>query len=168
MSTTRFIAGVILIFLGLSVLFKIDIWNILWPAILILLGIKILSRPDRSFDFKSASTMKQDELDETVIFSSVSRKIDTEDFKGGKFVSIFGEGKLDLSKAKSESKVINMEIVSIFGSAKVAVPKNWKVSSEGVGVFGGYENNTTDSEKEKTVTLKIRGSAIFGGVEIFN
>jgi predicted membrane protein len=165
MSTNRIIIGLIFILLGLGAFFRINVWSFIGPLILIIIGLKIISK-DKNFKFETAKKVSSDSIDETVIFSSVSRKIESNDFEGGKFTTVFGEGRLDLTGIKSEVKEINMEVISVFGSVKIIVPKTWKVKSEGVGVFGGFENNAEN--QEKLVTLKIRGSAIFGSVEIFN
>lgn len=168
MSTSRMIAGLILIILGLSFLFNINIWSYLGPLILIIIGLRIMTKPERGVGFHNSRKVSQDSIDETVIFSSISRQVDSEDFEGGKFVTIFGEGKLDLSKVKTKNNSIDLEAVAIFGTTKVVVPRNWKIKSEGVGVLGSYENKTENNEKEKIIDLRIKGAAIFGEVELIN
>ena len=42
------------------------------------------------------------------------------------FVVIFGGGDLDLSQVKTSEASIDLELVAVFGGARLIVPKNWK------------------------------------------
>ena len=87
------------------------------------------------------------------------------DFIGGKAVSIFSGTELDLSKVKMKGKTAELQLVAIYGGLKCIVPKDWRVESDGVGILGGFTNNTSGGESHKLI---ITGAAIFGGVEIVN
>jgi predicted membrane protein len=79
---------------------------------------------------------------------------------------IFGGGEIDLSKARTTEKEIDLEITAIFGGAKLIIPQNWKVNSKGTAIIGGYDNKTNPGAGD--VALNIKGTAIFGGIEIAN
>jgi predicted membrane protein len=167
MNFARLIPGLILIIIGISVLFKINIWSYFWPALLILLGLRILSAPKQKYNFSSSSETNESEINEVVVFSEVRRKIKSLNFKGGKLTTVFGSGKLDLSESQITNDRVVLEITSVFGESKIKVPETWIIKSEGVGVLGAYHNNTKSEDREKPVVI-VKGSAIFGEVEITN
>ncbi len=165
----KIIIGSIFIAWGIGALLGISLMKFVIAAILIVIGIRIIIGKDSNkyCNFSSSkSTSNEDFINEVNIFSSVNKKIKSEDFKGGKIVMIFSGGKIDLSDVKTTEKVIEMEITSIFGGVDLMLPKNWKVNSQGTSIFGGYDTKIEGDSND--VTLNIKGSAVFGGVKITN
>jgi predicted membrane protein len=164
----KIIAGTILVLLGISALFDVNLLKFAVAFILIAIGIRILfgrRRQDWNFESTTAAT-NEDLLNEVAIFSPVNKVINSNDFKGGKVVMIFSGGKIDLSQVKTLEKNISLEIVAVFGGGKIIIPKNWKVNSQGTAIFGGYNSKVETGEGETILNLK--GAAIFGGIEIVN
>jgi hypothetical protein len=163
----RFIVGIIFILLGFSALTGIDLWRFIFPFILIYIGWRILVRGQENVQEEDKiESSSQSSIDETFIFSGTQRRLDSENFNGGKIVAVFGGADLDLSGAKAKKKIIEMELVAVFGGVKLRIPANWEVVSEAVGILGGIDNKT--SVEQKSATLRISGAAVFGGVEILN
>lgn len=164
-----------------------------WPIIIIGLGVIFIARPkgnskcksDRfknegqdndsslptiatsSTDAEYKATDSSDYLKIDSVFSGVNRIILSKNFKGGKIACVFGGAEVDLMQADFTGNIaIKMDMV--FGGAKIIVPQNWTVVNEIGGVFHGVDdkrrNNTVASDTNKVLTLK--GSAVFGGVEI--
>ncbi len=79
---------------------------------------------------------------------------------------IFSGGKIDLSRAETADRDVNLEVVAVFGGGKIIIPKNWKINSQGTAIFGGYDSKAAAGSGE--VTLNLKGTAIFGGVEVEN
>ena len=156
-----------LVLIGLSILFKFSFFNIFIAALIIWLGVKILSGSNRSIGVGVENVMDEDSINRVLIFSGYKTKITSSNFKGGEVVTVFGGAEIDLSKASSKEKDIYLDITAVFGGAKLTVPKNWLIKSEGSAVFGGYDNNTEHSSKPTNI-LHLKGAAIFGGVEIVN
>lgn len=168
MNNARLIPGLILILLGLAFLTGWNIFAYLWPLLLIFIGIRIIfggQNHDNQAEFNRVDETKENQLNETVIFGGIKKKVITDDFKGGRIVCIFGGGQIDLREVKAE-KNINMELVTIFGGLELLVPKNWIVKSSGVGIVGGFNNQAyTDGSGPE---INISGAAIFGGVDVKN
>lgn len=80
---------------------------------------------------------------------------------------VFSGAEIDLGNVKTNKEKLNLELIAVFDGVKVRVPKNWSVKSEGAGVLGGF-NNQTKPEGKKLVDVKIKGAAVFGGVDIIN
>jgi hypothetical protein len=92
--------------------------------------------------------------------------VKSENFKGGKVTMVFAGGEIDLSNVKTTAKEIDLNITTVFAGAKLIIPKGWKVNTQGTAIFGGYDNKVVPGEG--SVTLNLRGSAVFGGIEIVN
>lgn len=164
---TKLILGAILIIWGLGSLLNFDIWRVVWPILIILLGLKIVSGEKYPTDEKTES--KEGSLDYSVVFSSVNKKIVSKNFSGGKISTIFGGGEIDLSEAEIKNEEAELKIETIFGGLKIIVPKNWEVKVAVDGIAGAMEDRTKNDKKEtKKNKLLITGTAIFGGGEVTN
>jgi predicted membrane protein len=163
----RIIAGIILITIGLSAFLGENFVKIAFSIILIALGVRVLTGRRQGFAAFNGEkrTSGEDYLNEAIIFSPIDKAINSENFRGGKVVVVFGGGELDLRGAKPAGENVDMEVVAVFGGLKIMIPENWKVSSKGTAIFGGYDNHTSGSG---IITLNLKGAAIFGGVEITN
>jgi len=155
----------------------------IWPVALIVLGLFIILRPrhkrkragadknstEPSDPFLNETTSYSDEdyVDNTSIFGGAKKIVISKNFKGGDLVNIFGGTELDLSQADFTGTAV-IELTTIFGGTKLLVPSNWAIKSEVVTIFGGIEDKrrmqTITDAPEKT--LFIRGTVIFGGIDI--
>jgi hypothetical protein len=64
---------------------------------------------------------------------------------------------------------IHIEVVQVFGGAKLIVPPHWQIHSEMAAVFGGIEDKRTPQvnyDADKVVIL--HGTTFFGGIEIIS
>jgi predicted membrane protein len=167
MSYGRLILGIVIILIGLSFLFDINILRYLIPLVIIYFGLRILMGKGSETGFDTKTQTQEDKIERVLVFSGLNSKYTSSNFKGGSIVAIFAGGELDLSEVTTQEKEIKMDLVAIFGGVKVRVPRNWQINSEGVGILGGFNNNT-GREGEAVTTLKVEGVAIFGGVEVVN
>ncbi|HEU4860152.1 MAG TPA: LiaF domain-containing protein [Chitinophagaceae bacterium] len=157
-------------------------FNQIWPVVLIVIGLFIILRPRRGWklhgtkktDGSSDSVFtedidysKDDFVESTSIFGGAKKIVISKNFKGGTLENIFGGTELDLSQADFTGTAV-IELTTIFGGTKLLVPSNWSVKSEAVTIFGGIEDKrrmqTVTEASEKT--LLIRGTVIFGGIDI--
>ncbi len=162
----RLVIGLIFILLGITALTGINLGRFIGPAVLIVIGIIILSGRNYGFSKGKTSSTAQDSLNEVLVFSGTQKRVVSENFKGGKIAAIFGGADFDLTDAKIKEKTAELEVVAVFGGVQLKVPKNWIVKSEAVGILGGVDDKT--KPEEKTVELHLRGAAIFGGIEVKN
>lgn len=161
----RFIFGAFIILLGLGFLFDTNLIRFLLPLILIIIGLRIISGNNRNWDISKKSESKDDKFSRVAIFSPINEKITAENFQKAEAVAVFGGGEIDLSQSRTKAKNIELELVAVFGGIKVIVPTTWKINSEGVGILGGFTNNTKGNG---SVNVKLQGVSIFGGVEVVN
>jgi len=144
-----------------------------WPAVIIFLGLVIILRP--RFKKKTplpepqaqpAEATGDDVLDAVAVFGAVKKIVLSKNFRGGEVVSVFGGSEINLSQADFVSP-IRLEIVAIFGGAKLIVPSNWEVRSEATVILGGIDDKrdpATGQNPDKVIILE--GTAICGGIEI--
>ncbi len=162
----RIIIGTLLVLWGLSSFLGFSLFRFFFAIVIIMLGVHVLAGR-RGWYRSSATESSSDEyVNEVVVMSALDKAVKSENFKGGKVVLVFAGGEIDLRGAKAQSKEITLEITSVFGGCKVMVPQGWKVKVQGTAIVGGYDNRTASAEGG--TVLIIRGSAVFGGVEIVN
>jgi predicted membrane protein len=153
-------------------------WRMLWPLWLIFWGILILTRGFGRNPFggpgpftDDTGTSAANTLDEKAIFGGVHRRVEAQDFQGGLITAVFGGVEIDLRNAATTKDEIQLEANAVFGGIELKVPEAWDVTVRGAGVLGAYEDRTHPArpvEGVKRPRLVIRGSAVFGGVEVRN
>lgn len=180
----NFTGGGIMVFIGAAFLasnmgiLPFAVWD-LWPVLLIGIGLLLLferlSLPDltrfdrwSNFDWRSNSVANGD-LNLTAVFSGGKRRIVTDDFRGGVISAVFGGFELDLRKAVMKSNSAVLKIDAVFGGVEMKIPEDWCAIVEGVGIFGGYSDETTHPPlTPDTKRLILKGGAVFGGVVVKN
>lgn len=170
-------------FLANDYILEGDLRSHIWPLILITVGALFIFRPRhrhcRGFKKKegiqsetntplSEENYTQDDIIDNVnIFSGTKKVILSKNFKGGDIVNIFGGSEIDLTQADITTPAI-LEVTAIFGGATLIVPSNWAIKSEAVTIFGGIgdKRKIVPSTESPTKTLVLKGTMIFGGMEI--
>ena len=168
------VGGAILTVLGAILLVdRLGYWHVhfrdLWPLLLIAVGMLLLWRAVEGRRTPPAASTSG--LDEWAIFGGVERRITAQDFEGGKALAIFGGVELDLTQAAMKGNQAIVEANAIFGGIELRVPESWAVTLRGVGVFGGYGDQTRHPKPAagpETKELVVRGGAVFGAVEVRN
>lgn len=110
-------------------------------------------------------------LNDYAVFGGGKRKVNTFDFKGGHVDAVFGGFEIDLRDAIMEGDSATLELNAIFGGIEVRVPIIWSAVVQGVGVFGAFQDETTQPSPTVVPNPKrliVKGSAVFGAVEVKN
>ncbi|HEY3402323.1 MAG TPA: DUF5668 domain-containing protein [Ohtaekwangia sp.] len=152
-----------------------------WPVLIIAFGLVMIFRSkQRSSEAwtrwkdkhnerqAGAFTSDSDFMEVVTIFGGAKKVIISKDFKGGEAVTIFGGAEINFTQADIQGR-IQLELVQVFGGAKLIVPANWRIhTDEVVCIFGGIDDKrnpaalTSDTEK----VLVLKGTCIFGGIDI--
>lgn len=151
----------------------------IWPLFLIVAGLLLAWQASEGrtgggggFPFGSRSFPPGDHsLRSYTIFGGTERQINARDFRGGEIVAIFGGFKIDLSQADIEGDEAVIDANVLFGGGEIIVPVSWSVSVEGIGIFGGYVGKAKHypvDQSRPAKRLVVKGSALFGGVEVKN
>ena len=165
-----------------------------WPLVIIGLGIIFIVKPrvnrmdfryknPEGDEWKSTGTtetgVQQGQVDAVFadrsdylvvesVFSGVNRNVVSKDFRGGHVTSVFGGAKIDLSQADIKGPVV-IKLDVVFGGIKLIIPPHWAVQNEINGAFHGVDdkrNFNPSAAINPDKVLVLRGSAVFGGVEI--
>jgi predicted membrane protein len=160
--------------------------SIFWPVMLIAFGVSMLMKPAqfrewpervRLFSQSRFDSVREgffgNKVHESIVFHSVNKRVETQQFEGGKLDAVFGYIDLDLSGSSISSPERQARILTnaVFGGIEITVPRTWRVVMKAAGVFGGCYDQTVPPRPEpgfQPVTLVITGAAVFGGISIKN
>lgn len=148
----------------------------LWPLFLIAAGVLLAWQANevregrRNFSFPRIMNPGSGggALSSVAFFGGIERRIEGTIVEGGSLVAFFGGFKIDLSRAEMEGERTIIDATAIFGGGEIIVPEWWKVSVEGLGIFGGYVDKTRHIPRpdRPVKTVVVRGAAVFGGIEV--
>ena len=160
----------IFLLLGSLDVFDFDIlWEILLPAIVVIIGLSLI------FGNKAKTTLKE-KIDNTD-FSNVEVITATfgeqninkagEKFEKANLDAVFGSIKLDLRDADLKNETF-IKASAIFAGITILVPKDVEVKIKSTPIFGGVTSESMDEKANKNAkkTVYVDGFALFGGIEI--
>ncbi len=157
--------GTFLLLATLNVITWATFGSMIWPTILILIGISIiLHRGGASNNFENATGSQMNVFS---TFSEQNRKVTSGDFKNAEVTAIFGSSKLDLRNASISQPPAYIQTTTMFGGVEIFVPANWDVRINTVAFFGGSSDKRREVTPQKdTPDLVVTGTVFFGGLEI--
>ena len=163
------IIGVALLLVCQGILRFDLVWKLLFPGILIIIGISFIFRDaiggKISKEIKELNKNRNETNEYCATFSEQNVKFDDDKFTGVDLTAVFGGVKCDIRKAIiEEDQVINA--TSIFGGIEIYVPENVKVKIKSTPIFGGVSDKASYSKNEQSNIIYINATCIFGGVEV--
>lgn len=164
------LVGIVLLLCCQNFLDIDKVWQLIFPAILIIIGISFIFKD--VFDKKLSENIKKlnDKLskdnDCCATFSGQNVNYDGEKFEGGSFTAVFGGIKCDLSKAIIDEDIV-INASSTFGGIDLIVPEDVNVKLKSSSIFGGVDDKRKNRvEKENAKTIYVNATCLFGGVEV--
>lgn len=120
-------------------------------------------------DLTEGSDAEEDYIDSVNVFGGKNQHVLSKNFRGGDITSVFGGCELNLSQADIQDTA-TLDIVAIFGGVKIIIPPTWVVKSELTPIFGGMDDKRSIQPlgAGPHKTIRIKGVALFGGVDIRN
>ena len=140
-----------------------------WPLLIVAAGLRVLyekfGKPERVARLESNL-----DLNRADVFGGGKVRVSSKNFRGGKWLAVFGGSEIDFRNADMEGTQATLEIVAVFGGGEIIVPRNWEVQVHGVAFLGGHSDETErpfpDSGPRKI--LVIKGAWVMGGFSIKN
>jgi predicted membrane protein len=163
--------GVLLLLDSLDIL-VVDA-RIIWPLAIIAFGLMMLWRAlDRQRFVEGVTESTDPALSLWAIFSGGKRRVESQDFRGGEVMAIFGGFEIDLRRAQMPAGEALIDINTTFGGVEIKVPETWRVTVKGIGIFGGFEDKTVPPRPldggPPPPHLVVSGYAVFGGASVKN
>jgi predicted membrane protein len=169
--TSTWMGGVFILILGgilqLATLGLIgeNIWGLLLPTLLILVGILVMFRLGRP---TGAIGKTGDGLDHFVIFSGMQVRPRISNFRGGSVTAAFGGADIDLGDSVLAPEGARLELTAAFGGIELILPKDWRLDIDGIPLFGGWSNKTFPPASAEGPVLTVRCLAMFGAIDVKN
>jgi predicted membrane protein len=139
-----------------------NILSLIWPVIIVAIGISILI--NRSVSTKNIRVQDLDNV--SAIFGGAETINKSSNYQGGKATAIFGGVSIDLRDAEIK-KEATINVLALCGGVELKVPRHWKVQSQVFPILGGVESKAHSEDKsDKAPVLIITGTVALGGVEI--
>ncbi len=103
----------------------------------------------------------------SAVFAGRDIRVDNSVFQGADLTAMFGGIDMNLKNAIIQ-KNVTIEVKAIFGGVDIIMPSNVRVVVDVSTIFGGVDNGTRTplGADENTPTVFIKGTCIFGGVEV--
>lgn len=165
------VIGVLLFFDAQNIIPRNLIGKMIFPIILVLIGVSIIFKGNANKYVNSKSKVHQTNtvgnsfINAIGIFWGSEVRPINEKITGGTATAIFGGVDLDLRYA-----IINEDIVitatAIFGGIDMWVPPNVNVKISSVPIFGGVDDKSNHIASESFPTIYINATCIFGGMDI--
>lgn len=166
-SSIIFLVIGILLLLAAQGVFEFEIlWEILLPAIVILIGLSLIFGHKVDFNVKEKTKCLNSDDTESIFAAFGEQNVSKsgEKFEKANLNAIFGAVKLDLRDAKLEKETV-IGAWAIFGGIEILAPEDCIVKVKATPVFGGVSNERKNNEDAKK-TIYIEAYAIFGGLDI--
>ena len=162
------VVGVLLLLACQDILTFSVLWKLLLPAIIIVIGLKILitgifgNKASNIFKKLKSEGKKPDTS--FAAFSGNDMKYDGEVFEGAEMSAIFGGVKCDLRNAIIE-KDCAIQAMAIFGGVDILVPDGVNVKITSNSMFGGVTDKSAKNAGDAP-TVYVNAVCLFGGVDI--
>ncbi|MGI6249564.1 MAG: LiaF transmembrane domain-containing protein [Acutalibacteraceae bacterium] len=161
------VVGVLLLLSAQGIISFQMLWKLVIPAILVIIGIKIVINGLFGNKANEILTKTKDGGGEIktayATFSGHDINSDGEVFEGAELSAVFGGVKCDLRNAIIE-KDCAIQVTAIFGGIDIFIPENINVKINSNCIFGGVSNKTP--VYQNVPTIYVSGTCMFGGVEI--
>jgi len=145
------------------------VWHYFWPLLIIGLGLWLLVRPARGPSRKNIADLPSGGLRLSAVLTGLDRRVEAQDFRGGRAEAILGALDLDLTRAGLAGGEATLELSVVMGGMDVRVPREWLVVLHATPVLGGVDDLTKPApEAERKGVLHVKASAVLGGIDIKN
>ena len=158
--------GIILLLSAQGILDISKIGKLIFPAILVTLGLGMIFKDTVSSKIKDKvkELNKENKEEYYATFSGQKLNFTGDEFKGAAVNAIFGGIDIDLRNANiAKDEIINA--TAVFGGIDILVPNNVNVKVVSNSLFGGVDNKVK-SYNENLPTIYIKAFCLFGGVEV--
>lgn len=162
--------GVVLLLNQLDILKHQNLWKLIFPVIIIAIGISIIFKGFTKKDYShvvvtSSADGSDGRPDYSAVFGECSPNYSGTEFHGCTASAVFGAVTLDLRTAIINSDCV-IDASSVFGGTDIYLPSNVRVKVSSTPIFGGVDDKTISSSAPGAPTVYINATCVFGGTDI--
>jgi predicted membrane protein len=150
------------IFLDIQNWIRVGIWDIAFPALLLVLGARLVTRALR---VQSGQNDKA-QTSFTAFMSGHEARSVPSPFKEAEVTAIMGGIKLDLTQAQLEGDTATLDVTVVMGGLEIYAPSDWIVNNQVLPLLGAAEDKRRPVAAMSNKTLIVRGTVLMGGLEI--
>lgn len=166
---TGWVWGLLLVAVAVAIglnaynIINISVWKLLWPVILILVGLAVVLGIGSGRRQSKKRTADSGDSEKVAIFYGEESRVKG-NYTGGSLTAIFGSVELDLRQAKIKDGAV-IDVFALCGGISVSLPDDVIIQNEVRGILGGSEDKTAPKSSAKK-TIYLKGECILGGLEI--
>ena len=101
-----------------------------------------------------------------VVMGGITRRLNTQNFKGGTVAAVMGGAKIDLRTASIAQGEAVIDVLAFWGGIEIKVPDDWIIVPQIFPFMGGFDDRTGSRPPGLRKRLVVRGLAFMGGVEV--
>jgi hypothetical protein len=159
------LGGVLLLVVGVALwlwtLGVADSLDLLWPVLLLTLGVWLLTRRRR--EPTSPTVTSSDDL--VVVFDDRDTRVPPGGLAIRSVTTVFGDLDLDLRDAVIDGRA-RLQVTTIFGDVDVVIPHGWRVTVSGPEVFGDVRTLTSPDLPGDAPVLDLQVLTLFGDLDV--
>lgn len=160
----------LMLFIGHYVDF--NVWNLILPAILIIIGLQILFRGlggkkipvDKTIHVEGQAGHRTNRKEYSAIFAGNKIRI-SDHFIGASLNAVFGGLTIDLRDAVIDSDV-EISATAVFGGIDIYLPQEVQVRVNNIPIFGGVSNKRLYTSEPNGPTIYLNSTTMFGGIDL--
>lgn len=166
-------AGAALVVLGVwSTLGELELlpWtsDLIGPLVLVFFGASLVWRAAFPPAPGSLPAATDSHFFTVAVWGGLRRKVSSSNFRSGEAIAVMGGCKVDLRSSFIAEDQAEIFVFAMWGGAEILVPEDWSVTSLGIPLMGGFEDQTEPPRGGSRQRLVVHGAALMGGVEIRN
>jgi len=147
-----------------------DVWR-LWPLVLVWVGARFIllgrrPRTRRRKQDRDPEVIETTDVNVSCGFGTTEQRITSRNFSGGAVSAVFGSAKIDLVDAGLAISSPRVDVSAVFGGVVFVVPDDWVVELRTTNIFGGVNDQRSETSPRTGPTLTITGTCLFGGITI--
>lgn len=178
----RSLGALILLVVGLALqldnldLFKVDVWALAWPILIVAIGIRMLAEPRwrqpqaaGALSSTTRTVVTGERASVVAILAGRNERILSKAWVGGEVTAIMGAAELHLAGALPVEEGAHLRATAVLGGIEIFVPRHWEVAVHGTPLLGGIDDERRPVVPEgdrPRPRLIIDATAVMGGVEI--
>jgi hypothetical protein len=142
-----------------------DVVALMWPLLLIGLGLWLLTRRGARWRKGSGAVHFVDAEEIVLVFGDRNVRVPAGPYGGQEITTVFGDLGLDLSDTRIEGRV-TVPVTTIFGDVEIVVPPDWRVTVSGPELFGDVTATSPTDLPDSAPELHLQVVCIFGDIEV--